>query len=614
MIFTRLCKSYFMLLIVAAVSCSLAVADEVIRIMAANTTSGSGQDYDPGEGNRIFQGLDPDIVLVQEFNYLSNNTTDLRSWVDMNFGSTFSYFRESGGGIPNGVVSRYPIIASGEWDDVELGDRDFAWARIDIPGDKDLWAISVHFKASSGSTNATRRNNQANQLLGYIAANIPAADYLVVGGDFNTYSRTEACIDTLSIANQPSAPEPAGVFITTSPWPVDQAGDGDTNAGRSSPYDWVIPDANLNALKTPLVIGSNSFPNGLVFDSRVYSPLSQVSPVLEGDSGASGMQHMAVMRAFLIPVSANAPPVIASAAKTNSLEIAPDLYQIVRAASTGLSVTATDDAEESQLQYTWSKTSGPAGAVTFSVNGTNAAKSCTATFQAAGDYTLSVSVQDVPGLTVTSSVNVRVVQTVGSLTLNPPNATLAVNATQAFTATLLNQFNQTMTGSVSWSASGGGGISASGVFTATTAGGPYVVTASSGGLSDTSSVGVTPASATVNLANLSQTYNGGPRSVTVTTTPAGRAVSVLYNGSSTPPTNAGSYPVTATITDPNYQGSATGTLVIGKAAATVVFTNLATTYDGAPKPVATSTTPAGRTVSVLYNGSSTPPQMQEAIR
>lgn len=221
----------------------------------------------------------------------------------------------------------------------------FVWAKIDIPGDKDLWAISVHFKASSGATNEARRDSQAKQILALIAANVPAADYLVIGGDFNTTSRTEDCINTLSVANQnPPSPQSPGVFITTGPWPVDQAGDGDTNASRGSPYDWVIPDADLNARKTTLVIGSNSFPNGLVFDSRVYSPLSQVAPVLASDSGAPAMQHMAVMRAFLIPVVTNAAPVIASAAKTSPLETAPDSYQIVRAASTNLSVTATDSA------------------------------------------------------------------------------------------------------------------------------------------------------------------------------------------------------------------------------------------------------------------------------
>ena len=42
-----------------------------IRIVAGNITSGNGQNYNEGHGIRIFQGLKPDIILIQEFNYLA---------------------------------------------------------------------------------------------------------------------------------------------------------------------------------------------------------------------------------------------------------------------------------------------------------------------------------------------------------------------------------------------------------------------------------------------------------------------------------------------------------------------------------------------------------------
>ncbi len=540
------------------------IADEVIRIMAANTSSGNLQSYDPGEGNRIFQGLDPDIALVQEMNVgtgsAKNTPATYRAWVDANFGASFSYRVETGKNIPNGIVSRYPIITWGVWEDVEMPDREFVYAKIDIPGDKDLWAVSVHLSSGGGSST---RNAQAIALRDLINSNIPAADYLVIGGDFNTDSRGEACVVTLNHTNTTNS----GVVVVSGPYPVDRIGTGakdGTNASRVKPYDWVMPDPDLEARKTPLVIGSQTFTNGLVFDSRVFNPLSAVAPVLSTDSGASGMQHMAVMRAFLIPT--NDPPVIVSAANSSSTEMVTDpdssVYEIVRGTSVGLSVAASDDAGESVLKYTWSKTAGSVGAVSFSANGTNAAKNCTATFASTGNYTLTASVQDVPGLSVTSSIKVRVVQTAGTLTLNPSSATLDVNATRSFTATLLDQFSQPMAGAVSWSVNGGGAIDSSGLFTASTAGGPYVVTASTGGLFATSSVTVTPASANVALTNLNQTYDGFPKPVTATATPTVQGISVLYDGSSTAPTNAGSYAVSATITDPNYQGSATGTLVI----------------------------------------------------
>ncbi len=260
----------------------------VIRVMAANTTSGNLQSYDPGHGKRIFQGLDPDIVLIQEFNFGSNSPADIRRFVDETFGPEFFYYREGGAQIPNGVISRYPIIASGEWTDAQVGNRDFAWARIDIPGPKDLWAVSVHLL----TRNASVRNSEASSLVGQINTHIPEDDYLVLGGDFNTDTRTEPCISTFS-----------QVVVTSnaqSPWPTDHNGNGNTNASRSKPYDWLLADPDLYVLETPMQIGGSIFPNGIVFDSRVYSPLSEVAPVLSGDSSASNMQHMAVAKDFLI--------------------------------------------------------------------------------------------------------------------------------------------------------------------------------------------------------------------------------------------------------------------------------------------------------------------------
>lgn len=261
----------------------------VIRVMAANITSGNYQAYTPGHGIRIFQGLKPDIVAIQEFNYGNNTTASIRDFVDLAFGPEFHYSRQDGVQIPNGIISRYPIIEEGVWDDPEVNNRDFSWARIDVPGPVDLWVVSVHFLTSS----AAKRNAEAIALVNRINQHVPPDDYLVIAGDFNTASRTESAITRLS-----------QVVVTSeavSPYPVDQNGNGYTNASRSKPYDWVLADDDLAPKEVPLVVGTSSYPRGLVFDSRVYTPLSDVYPVLQNDSGAPSMQHMAVMKAFQIP-------------------------------------------------------------------------------------------------------------------------------------------------------------------------------------------------------------------------------------------------------------------------------------------------------------------------
>jgi hypothetical protein len=70
----------------------------------------------------------------------------------------------------------------------------------------------------------------------------------------------------------------------------------------------------------------------------------------------------------------------------------------------------------------------------------------------------------------------------------------------------------------------------------------------------------------VALGSLTQTYTGSPLVATAITNPFGLTVNFTYNGSSTAPMAAGSYVVVAAINDASYSGSATGTMVIGKAA------------------------------------------------
>ena len=60
-------------------------------------------------------------------------------------------------------------------------------------------------------------------------------------------------------------------------------------------------------------------------------------------------------------------------------------------------------------------------------------------------------------------------------------------------------------------------------------------------------------------------FDGQPQLASVTTVPDGLAVDVTYNGSATLPVATGSYVVAATVDDANYQGLASGTLVIKSA-------------------------------------------------
>jgi endonuclease/exonuclease/phosphatase family metal-dependent hydrolase len=279
-------------LLVSWLILGLASAEPIsIRAIAANLTSENKQSYSPDNGNhsnpegagaRILKGLKPDIVMIQEF----NTTIPKRQWVNETFGEEFCFISEDGMQIPNGIISRFPMLESGVWDDPVLNNREFVWAHLRLPGNKDLWVISVHFHSKGEASRAT----QAKALMGNVIKNIPKDAMLIIGGDLNTASIREKGLQELSaIVNIPENP------------PTDQYGVNMTNANRNRPYDWVLTSAPLTKVEIPTIVAGQNFLHGLVFDSRTFTPLNDVPPVLAGDSGVPNMQHMAVVRDFLIP-------------------------------------------------------------------------------------------------------------------------------------------------------------------------------------------------------------------------------------------------------------------------------------------------------------------------
>lgn len=258
-----------------------------IRAMAANITSGNNSSYSPGHGVRIFKAVKPDIVMIQEFNWYKQGDTDTAAMKLINeaFDPGYYVFRGKGN-IPNGIISRYPIIDAGYWSSNVIKDRDWNWALIDLPGKKELLVVSVHL--------STDKNKQeAPSLMTAIERKVSAdvnnkLDYfLMIGGDFN--------------ANYKGNGSLAKNFKVDVTLPEDQAGNSGTAANRGKTLDHLFVDKAFHKFEVPVEIGSHSYNHGHVFDSRVYKKygeLGDVSPVQGDDSGSTNMQHMAVIRDF----------------------------------------------------------------------------------------------------------------------------------------------------------------------------------------------------------------------------------------------------------------------------------------------------------------------------
>ena len=251
-----------------------------ITIVSANLSENTSQAYEE-PGIRILQALRPDIVGIQEFNYKSGTSQDLALKL---FGPDFHFVRERGGArLPNGILSRWPILASGQWEDPYVGNRSFAWATIDIPGPKPLHVVSVHLVQN----HAERRGPEARHLLKLIRQQFPEGDYVALCGDFNVNSRSSEALAELT------------AWFDDSRHPADQDGNPNTSAKRTRPYDFVLPNPALARCHAPTVVGGKTFPDGLVFDSRLWSP---PPPPAEREDSARDLQHLPVMKTFRIPL------------------------------------------------------------------------------------------------------------------------------------------------------------------------------------------------------------------------------------------------------------------------------------------------------------------------
>jgi|GEM_PF-2104200 len=307
----------------------------------------------------------------------------------------------------------------------------------------------------------------------------------------------------------------------------------------------------------------------------------------------------------VIQTAPNDPPSIVTPALANP--------NPVLGTTAALSVLGADDGGEGNLTYTWATTGTPPAAVTFSANGTNAAKATTITFAKAGNYTLQVTVKDAANQVATSSVAMTVNQTLTSIVIVPQSASVAASATQQFMATARDQFgtNLTVQPGFTWSVSGLGTVSSTGLYAAgASAGGPYTVGAQSGAITGTASVMVviengaptiaTPASASPNPVTATTAVltvlgadDAGEANLVYTWGTTGMlpaAVKFSANGTNAAKTTtatfakAGGYVLQATVTD---QGNLTAT------------SSVAVTVEQTPTSIVVSPT----TASVLPSGS-----------
>jgi hypothetical protein len=197
-------------------------------------------------------------------------------------------------------------------------------------------------------------------------------------------------------------------------------------------------------------------------------------------------------------------------------------------------------------------------------NGSGTLPSNAGTYAVTANFIPSDS-NDYNALTNAIAGNFVISQATSTVTVTcPPSATFTGSALEpcSATATGIGNLNQSLTVLYSNNLNVG----------TATASAAFAGDANHTGNNNSANFTIAPAQALVTLSNLSQNYTGSPLPVGVTVVPllsygityTGVAPTV-YAASSTAPTDPGSYSVAVMVTDFNYVGSASGTLVINKA-------------------------------------------------
>ena len=123
------------------------------------------------------------------------------------------------------------------------------------------------------------------------------------------------------------------------------------------------------------------------------------------------------------------------------------------------------------------------------------------------------------------------------------------------------------------------------------------------------SLGTAVSPASITLSNTNQVYTGSAEPVSLSVSPTNATPvlitysNTLYPSTTNAPTNAGSYSVTAGITNASYIGSSTATLTINAATPQISFIGSSNDpYNGYPWGLSTTVSPSGIPVSISYNG------------
>ena len=380
-----------------------------------------------------------------------------------------------------------------------------------------------------------------------------------------TYTGFAGSDDAAVLITPPNASTTAHIESTPADYAITLTG------GEAANYALTLVDGALTVTPATQTLTFNT-PADQTYGADPFTLVaatnSGLAPIFTIDSGPA-----TVSGSTLTLTGAGTVTVIASQAGDTTYQAASDImrtFAIGPAAISVTGVTVADKAYDGTTVATLDFSSAALVGVINSDNVSLATGAATATFANATVGTAKPVTITGLALSGTSAASYTLTQPSTTATISRATAGLALaGLVQTYDGSARSVTAVTTPGGLSVN------LTYAGSATAPTNVGSYAIVAT---ISDTNYQGsasgtlvVGKATATVALSNLAQTYDGSARSVTANVTPAGLTLNLTYAGNATAPIDAGSYAVVATVTDANYTGAASGTLVVAKADQTVTF-------------------------------------------
>ncbi len=470
-----------------------------------------------------------------------------------------------------------------------------------VPTSVGTYAVTASFTPTDTTNYATLTGASAgsfviNKATPTLSVSNPSVPYTGTAQTATVVGSVPGTVSAILYNGSSTAPTTAGTYAVTASFTPTDTTNYATLTGASA-GSFVINKA------TPTLSVSNP--------SVPYTGTAQAATVIGSVPGT--VSAILYNGSSTVPASAGTYAVTASFTPTDTTD-----YATLTGASAGNFVinkaTPTLSVSNPSVPYTGTaQTATVVGSVPGTVSAILYNGSSTAP-TTAGTYAVTAS------FTPTDTTNYATLTgaSAGSFVINKATPTLSVsNPSVPYTGTAQAA---TVVGSVPGTVSA---ILYNGSSTAPTTAGTYAVTASFTPTDTTNYATLTGASAgnfvinkttpTLSVSNPSVPYTGTAQAATVIGSVPGTVSAILYNGSSTAPTTAGTYAVTASFTPTDttdyatLTGASAGSFVINKATPTLSVSNPSVPYTGTAQAATVVGSVPGTVSAILYNGSSTVP-------